>query len=294
MNSTERKDIILIVGGGGMAGVFATGALEVISEQARDRVRAVYATSSGADAAVYFVSDQAWFPPRFFKEYLTRPGFINGNLISYLYKVFVLKGHSARIPDFVNVDYFIDAAQSSECPFDAEAFERSGIEFFVKVVDIDSAEVSYLSTHDRLPEKLVATSQCGPFSTVSVELSGKRYIDGGTLISSLDADLARSSPDTKFIYIESSGPRFLRTALLYPCYVLAAAALARLYGARVGWRYLCELFTDETEALKGLPNVFFVRNSLDPSTFTTDRAHLERMYIQGREEAKRVLLHLER
>ncbi len=286
------KDIIVIVDGGGMACIFATAVLEVIDAKFRNRVHSVYSTSAGANVGVYFVSGQAWFPYPFFVKYLTRREFIPGNIFSYLYKVFVLKGKSNTIPDFINVDYAAITAQASECPLDLKAFEESEIDFFVKVVNIRNGKASYLRAKDNLVDKLKATSQCGPFSTQAIEIEGERYIDGGTIISDLDVELVRSNPDKIFIYVESALPNFFMKALLYPCYVLAAAAIARLYSPFLGRQYLKELFLDDTRRIKAFDNVICVKNSFDTSTFCIDKKKLKRTYEYGNREAEKVLSRL--
>ena len=46
-NGETKKDIVLILGDGGMMGVFVAGVLRAIDERLRTRVLAVYGTSSG-------------------------------------------------------------------------------------------------------------------------------------------------------------------------------------------------------------------------------------------------------
>lgn len=50
-----KKDIILIIGGGGMKGIFSSGVLDVFEKaDLYPRIHSVYGTSSGADVGAFF------------------------------------------------------------------------------------------------------------------------------------------------------------------------------------------------------------------------------------------------
>ncbi len=135
----SEKDIILILGEGGMMGVFVAGALHALNATLRERVRAVYGVSSGADVGAYFVSDQNDLTLRFFTEHLTKPDFIRKNFLQYLTKIFFFRNSTHRaIPDYVNVEYVAESARSSDSKLDVEALQCSPIEFYVKVIEVPS------------------------------------------------------------------------------------------------------------------------------------------------------------
>ena len=270
-----------------MTGIFIAGALEVINRKYRDRIHSIYATSSGADVGAYCVSGQASLPRKFFLEHLAQTTFVRGNWLSYVYKVFFAP-KSQRIPDFLDIDYVIETARSSDCALNTHAFQDSDIELFVKVIDVDTAQHAYLPTRNELFEKLEATSQCGPFTTRAITIDGRRYIDGDTMISDVDAELLHSMPDKKFIYIEPMGPETLYKALLYPFYALAALAIVRLYSFRIGMTYLRQLFEDRSKRVRVYSNVTYLRNPISASAFCTDKKTLEAIYQHGLREAEAV------
>ncbi len=283
----SKKDIIFILGDGGMMGIFVAGVLSEINKRSRGRVRAVYGTSSGADVGVYFVSGQTDVPLRFFTEYLTKPDFIRKNFLRYLLKIFFFRNNRhVKIPDYINVGYVADVARNSDCALDVGAFEKSEIEFHVKVIDIETGGPLYLPAKTNVFEKLMATSQCGPLSTSAVEVGGKRYIDGGTVPSELDLELVTRNPDKLFIFVQSQKDNQLSKMLLYPLYLLAGHAISILYGKHLGKKYIQRLFTDYTAQLAAHKNVVFIRNDLRYSSFCTDKGKLERVYRRGIERGR--------
>ncbi len=285
--SKSKKDIVLLLGDGGMMGVFVAGFLSVLDKSTRDRVESVYGTSSGADVGVYFVSDQTTVPLRFFTEHLTSPDFIRKNFLRYLLKLFIFRNsRRVQIPDYLNVAYVVAVAKNSDCKLDMRAFERSDIGFYVKVIDVTTGEPVYLVAKTNVFEKLMATSQCGPLSSQAIEIEGRRYIDGGTFASGLDMDLVRSRPDTVFIAVQSQRDVRLSKVLLYPLYLLAGHAISILYGQHLGKKYVQRLFMDATAELRSQKNVIFVENDLCYSSFCTDKKKLMEVYEHGIHKAQ--------
>ena len=282
-----KKDIVLILGDGGMMGIFVAGVLKAIPEAVRGRVLAVYGTSSGADVGVYFVSGQTQVPLRFFTEYLTKPDFIRKNFLRYLLKIFFFRNsRHVKIKDYINVGYVADVARNSDCKLDMGAFEKSDIEFYVKVIDVNTGGSLYLPAKTQVFEKLIATSQCGPLSTKAIEVDERQYIDGGTVPSELDIKLVEQNPDTLFIFVQSQKDNRLSKLLLYPLYLLAGHAISVLYGKHLGRKYVQGLFADHTTRLASYKNVICIQNDLCYSSFCTDREKLKRVYWRGIEKAR--------
>ncbi|MDE1966338.1 MAG: patatin-like phospholipase family protein, partial [Patescibacteria group bacterium] len=76
-----QKDIVLIVGSGGMAGIFSSGVLEAFEdERIRDRIHSVYAVSVGGPIAARYLMRQSalgarTFFTRFGDERFLKPHF---------------------------------------------------------------------------------------------------------------------------------------------------------------------------------------------------------------------------
>ena len=271
-------------------GVFTAGVLEALNERLRDRVRAIYGTSSGADVGVYFLSDQTGLTLRFFIEHLTQPGFLSKNLPLYLLKVFFFKNNPhIRIPDYVNVDYVVESAKSSDCRLDLAKVESSDIEFYVKVIDIRNGSARYLPAKADVFQKLMATSQCGPFSTRAVTIDGVPYIDGSTIVSGLDAELVRTDKETLYIGVQPTKENKLWKAVLYPFHLLASLVIGILYGGHLGKSYVQGLFVDPYERIAEFDNVLLIKNELSYSAFCTNKKNLERVYRHGVQQARMAL-----
>lgn len=285
--SGRKKDIVLILDGGGMMGIFTAGVLSAINKKLRRRISAVYSTSSGADVGVYFVSDQTHIPLRFFTEYLTKPNFIRKNFFRYVLKIFFFRNTPyLKIKDYINVEYVVEVAKNSDCKLDGGAFEKSNVRFYVKVVDVISGTSVYLPAKTNVFEKLKATSQCGPFSTKAIEVEGKKYIDGGTFPTELDVEVVKKNENALFIFVQARKDKWLSKILLYPLYLLAGHAITVLYGRHLGRKYIQRLFTDPTAKLASCENVIFIKNDMPYSSFCTNKKKLERVYSHGIEKAR--------
>jgi predicted patatin/cPLA2 family phospholipase len=274
-----EKDIILVLGDGGMMGVFVAGVLAGLDEKIRNRVCAVYGTSSGADVGAYFVSGQSDIPLRFFVDYLTKPDFCRKNFLRYLFKLFIFR--NSAVKDYLNVGYVAEVAQYSDCKLDVAAFEKSDMEFHVKVINIRTAKVHYIPAKSDVFNKLMASSQCGPLSTKAVEIDGNKYIDGGTIPSRIDITLSERHPDKKIIFVQPQKQAYVAKVLLHPLYLLAGHAISILYGRHLGREYARTLFVDYTPELRSRPNVIFVENDLRYSSFCTDKKKLRSVYERG-------------
>lgn len=283
-----NKDIILILWGGGMMGIFTAWVLKVINRKYRNRIHSIYGCSSWADVWVYLVSDQTAVPYKFFTKYLTRKDFIRKNMISYLCKVlFFRTSKRVQIPDFVNIDYVVDIAKNSECKIDYEKFINSGIPFFVKVINVDSGQTQYLDTNTQLFEKLKASSNTWPLSSQWVTINGSYYIDWDTLRSSIDLEIIKNNPDKTIIFVESSYRSTVAKVLLYPLHLLAGLIIWILYSKELGKKYVKELFVDHCKGLSNFQNVIHIKNKMNASIFCTNIQKLTKVYEHGIEVAER-------
>lgn len=247
----KEKDIILILGGGGMMGVFTAGVLKVINEKYRNRIHSIYGTSTGAAISAYFVSNQMEIPLLFFTKYLTKKEFIRKNIISYVCKILFFRNTTLfNIKDFININYVVDVAKNSECKIDIDNFKKSKIPLYVKVINVHTLKTEYLSTEKDLFDKLKASSQSGPFSSSGVTINNSYYIDGGTIPSRIDIELIRAHKNKKIIYIEPSYSTKISKIILYPFHVLAGYSIMKLYSKDLGKKYINELFVDHREEIK--------------------------------------------
>ena len=283
-----EKDIVLILQSGGMMGIFTAGVLEEIHAKYKDRIHSIYGSSSGADVGVYFLSNQSHIPYTFFTKYLASKKFIRGNIFLYALKVFFFKKSS--IPDFVDMNYVRETAENSECALDVRTLSESDIQFYIKAIDIRTASATYFSAQPCLFEKLIASSQTGPFSSKAIQIDGAEYIDGGTLPPTIELDVVRSHPDKTIIFVESNPPSVASKILLYPFHLIAAAALSTLYGKKIGRCYIQKLFTNSTKKLCSFDNVVHIQNKKSSAGFTLNKRKLDIAYTHGRSMGRSLAL----
>lgn len=274
-------------------GIFVAGVLKAIDEKLREHVVSVYGTSSGADVGVYFVANQTDIPKRFFIEHLTKPDFIRKNFLRYLLKLFIFRNNPrVNVKDYINVEYVAEVAKNSNCRLNLDAFEKSEVEFYVKVIDIASGVPAYIPAKTNVFVKLIATSQCGPLSTRAIEVDGRKYIDGGVLPNRLDIELAKAHPEKLFVVVQSQTDEYVQKTLLYPLYLLVGHALNVLFAKHLGKRYVQTLFTNYDAELRVQKNVLLIKNDLTYSSFCTDKKILERVYKHGIQKTNTILAEL--
>jgi predicted patatin/cPLA2 family phospholipase len=156
-----------VIEGGAMRGMRSAGGLCALERLGlSDAFDAVFATSSGAVNAAYFLARQAVYGTTIYPENLNGREFIN----------------ALRFGKFVDVDYAIDRVVKELKPLDVEALHETRAKFYACVLDVDSAEgftVDALDGAHPVTEVLRATCAMPILYNRHVLMNGRRCIDGG-------------------------------------------------------------------------------------------------------------------
>jgi predicted patatin/cPLA2 family phospholipase len=157
----------LVIEGGAMRGMRSAGGLCALERLGlSDAFDSVFATSSGAVNAAYFLARQAVYGSTIYPENLNGREFIN----------------ALRFGKFVDVDYAIDRVVKELKPLDVTALQQTRAKFHACVLDVDSAEgftVDALDGVHPVTEVLRATCAMPILYNRPVMLSRRRCIDGG-------------------------------------------------------------------------------------------------------------------
>src|ERR1035438_8396451 len=164
-NATARRQTALIVEGGAMRGAWAAGVLAYLQESGRRQYDLVYAASSGACSAVYFVADM-W-----------EPGLAIWRELAC--KV-VRKTNFLRRKPIIDLAYLVDHIIRKRVPLSVEALQKAPTRFYIVLTDCHTGEPVYFHVcDDRVFAALRATSSM-PLATRGFDyVDGHPYADGG-------------------------------------------------------------------------------------------------------------------
>jgi predicted patatin/cPLA2 family phospholipase len=160
-----RRTTALIVEGGAMRGAWAAGVLAFLWERGRRQYDLVYAASSGACSAAYFVAGM-W-----------EPGLAIWRELAY--KV-VRRTNFLRRKPIIDLAYLVDHVFRQRVPLSIEALRQAPSRFLIVLTDCETGQPVYFHAQDeRVFAALRATSSM-PLATGGFDLvDGRPYADGG-------------------------------------------------------------------------------------------------------------------
>jgi predicted patatin/cPLA2 family phospholipase len=155
----------LIVEGGAMRGAWAAGVLAFLHKQGRHQYDLVYAASSGACSAAYFVAGM-WEPGLTIWRELAAKA--------------VCKTNFLRRKPIIDLGYLVDHVFRKHVPLSVEALQNAPTRFFIVLTDCQTGEPVYFHARDeRVFAALRATSSM-PLATCGFDhVDGRPFADGG-------------------------------------------------------------------------------------------------------------------
>jgi len=160
-----RRKTALIVEGGAMRGAWAAGVLAYLQERGRRQFDLVYAASSGACSAAYFVAGM-WEPGlAIWRELACNV---------------VRKSNFLRRKPIIDLAYLVDHVFRTRIPLSVEALQKAPTQFFIVLTDCHTgAPVYFHVCDDRVFAALRATASM-PLATRGFDyVDGQPYADGG-------------------------------------------------------------------------------------------------------------------
>lgn len=264
----------LVLEGGGMRGIYTAGVLDVLMEN-HIAFDGVIGVSAGAIHGCSFVSGQKGRSIRYYKKYCRDPRFMS-------YRNFLRTG------DVVDEKFCYHDLPEVLDPYDYEAFQASGTEFYVTCTNVETGKPEYLRVTDMKKQvDYMRASASLPFVSRIVESDGKKLLDGGCSDSipvkafmemgftRNVAVLTRQKGYVKKAERSGLAKRFYRK---YPDFVKAVEGRPEAYNRSVR----------EIEELEKDGHVFIIRPSEAPkiSRMSHDVKEIVKTYEAGRKDAE--------
>lgn len=177
----------LVLEGGAMRGLYTAGVLDVFLDN-EVKVDTVIGTSAGVLFGVNYASGQRGRALRYNKKYAPKGCYMGirsllttGNIINKQFAYYDLPSELDQ--------------------FDEEAYEKSGIDFYATVTNVETGEAEYIKITDGFGqmEAMRATSAM-PYVSRIVDYEGKKYLDGG-VADSIPVEKCRAMGCDKVIVV---------------------------------------------------------------------------------------------
>lgn len=268
-----RQKTGLVLEGGGMRGIYTAGVLDVFMEHGV-RFDGVIGVSAGAIHGCSYVSGQMGRNLRYYKKYCRDKRFMS-------FRNWLLTG------DFVGINFCYHELPEKLDIYDYDAFNRSGMEFYVTCSDLETGKAVYPRVTDMKDQiDLLRASGSLPYVSKIVEIEGKKLLDGGCT-DSIPVKAFRDLGFRKNVVVLTRHHGYVkepeRTWMAgiwyrrYPKFVEALKNRHTVYNQNV----------KDIEALEQAGEIFVIRPSV-PLTIkrtSSDPEELQQVYEIGRKNA---------
>lgn len=293
-----KKDIILIIGGGGMAGIFSSGVLRSFeNDEIYDRVHSVYSVSAGACTGARFLAKESELGGKTFYTRFNNDKFIKGHFIRYFFQVLKHKKNSSqKIDDIFNFDYFTKIILHSKDKIDMDKVIKSKIPFYVKVFNNTKKIHQYLLVKNPYAyEKVIASASMTPLISKSIIINNEELFDGDTIPSNLEEEIIKKNQNKIIIKINNSNNSLIdhfNIFILFILYIL----LRRMYGSKVSNLYFTNFFRRPfwEKNIKKYNNLISIKNSVPLSSFSKDEDKLKKTYDVGLKKGNEILAQIKK
>ena len=271
--SGTSKKTALIVEGGAMRGAWAAGVLAYLQERGRRQYDFVYAASSGACSAAYFVADM-WEPGlAIWRELASKV---------------VRKTNFLRRKPIIDLAYLVDHIIRKHVPLSVEALQKAPTKFFIVLTDCHTGEPVYFHVcDDRVFAALRATSSMALATRGFDFVDGHPYADGG-VADPIPIRRAMEDGATDITVVLTHNPAFrLKPVsrwlgkLAYPEWPL----VARVWTARQNVNYNAALDLMKQPPAGIRLRVFRPLRPLPVSSFTAEPKQIAAALALGHDEA---------
>lgn len=295
-----ERDLIIVVYGGGMVGVFGAGVVTAFQNtNLYPRVHSVYGISSGSHNLAYFLAEDTQKGSSIYYENLCKnfifPKRLPVFLIQFFLKLFSKKIKTARLMD---TDFLIDVEKNKKI-LNLQKIKNSPINFWVKLFDVAEGKNVYTDGKVNTFEKLRAAAGAIPYYNNLIEIEGKEYADSSVLSDWADEtlmSLVEKNRDKKIICVRNTS---LESALSYKSIFgnLLWAAWIGIYFGKFSLFLQKANYLKKYKNLKKLiienKNVYYIESNMSVPLYCCDPKKLLELYYHGIEKGERLLNQLD-
>jgi len=286
-----ERDIIIIVKGGAIQGVFSTGVLTAFQKHnIYDRVHSVYGVSSGAHNAAYFISRQTDLSAKIYLEHLCQKHRFLKDLSAKIIwnKFWRLFIHKEPF-DIIDLDYARELETMGDTKLDVKSIRTSPINLYVRVFNPETLNLEYLDAKVDTVNRLIQSAKIPPYAYTKIK--NELYYDGGIMPTrDFIKNVISKHPDKQILYIFND-KKTLPHVLRYIFWdLLDVLFKARYLGPAYGIKHLFSILSyPYIESLKGYKNVHIVYDEIYISKREKNKNRIYESYQHGIEKGEDLL-----
>ncbi len=279
-----ERDIVLILEGGTMLGVYGAGVVTALEEADwYHRIYSIYSVSAGAHNAAYFLAQQTRLGSRIYYEDLVSDAFIQKkNFIPFVKRGLTQRWHPYReLLPVVDLDY-LEYVERNEKALDIDKLRQQQIPWYVRVFNVDSLDWEYLDGTIDPIMTMKASAALMPLYPRPVGVSGKQYIDGSLIRSRDFLRIIEQHHDKRILYVRNVPQSFLRTAAQIPPRLFDTLYTGLIWSWALAWKKMRQTFAmTHRREIERYPHVTLLQNTLPYSSNETRSEALQEVYARG-------------
>lgn len=267
----------LVLEGGGVRGIYTAGVLDVFLEH-EIHFDGVIGVSAGAIHGCSYLSGQKGRSIRYYMKYCADPRFMSFTSL-------------LKTGDLVGVDFCYHEIPEKLDVYDNEAFLRNNTPFYAVCSNVESGKPEYIRMTDMFRDiDILRASASMPYVSRSVEIGGKKYLDGGST-DSIPVEAFRTMGYGKNVVILTRDIDYRKKPEMpwlakwmyrkYPAFVKAQLNRHLEYNRTV----------ERIQELEKEGSIFVIRPSLPPTVgrMENDPQKVRELYDLGRTDALRAV-----
>lgn len=285
------RDIIVIVKGGAIQGVFSTGVLTAFeNHNLYPRIHSIYAVSSGAHNAGYFLARQSKLAAKIYLEHICKKHrFLKDLSAKLIWKKFWQLILFKKTCDIIDLDYARELEIMEPTKLDVKRIRQSPINFYVRVFNPDTMGLEYLDAKVDTINRLIQSAKIPPYAYTKIK--NELYYDGGIMPTrDFIKNVIKKHPDKTILYIfneKKTIPKVLKFILWD---ILDVIFKARFLGTYYGFKHLVNILN--YPYVNGLKKYKHVHVIYDDNSISKREKNIEKIrqsYEQGIAKGEAVL-----